>query len=340
MTKHARVLATDKDGCPGSYLLFDFAPGSEKLHADHRDFLDEPIVRILETETATVRLVGRTAESEPRAKGLAARRVKTVTEYLRSQGVSAERVQGDVADGAPPGISNASAAERRSIEIVPAIAKEFRLILLDIGIVEEATHAVKVIDDAMKSIVRRAGRELKSVRTAVQQAGDVTIRFLRGGHEQRPCGVLFLGEEGGGQVFIGAHEDLRVCSSPERTPQGDIDYVSTIERVFDPKEKLFAQVVAHTALHELGHILAKLEHTDDRTNYMFTTAESGSGLPKWERTRERLRRHYGDPQSFSEDQIKRMVCALRSGHYAGGMRVKSAARAKPPVSKKPRLKVK
>lgn len=322
MTPRARPLNVDSDGCAGSYLLSDFAPGSAELRAEHRSFLDERIVRILDTESASVRLTGRAQDSEPKAaQGLAVTRANGVAAHLRSKGVAKDRVQVDSA--APGALTGATgSADQRSVEITPSIAKTFRLILHDIGIVERADVAVKVIDDAMQGIVRRAGRQLRTVRTTANDAGDLTLDFLRSGHERVPCAVLFLGVEGGGMVWVGAHEDIRVCGSPTRGDDGEMDYTPTIQRVFDPSEAPFARAVANTALHEIGHLLAELEHTPDPANYLFST-DRGAVLPKAQRSRESLEELYAGPKTFNETQQRAMVCAVRSGYYAGGMRISS-----------------
>lgn len=323
MRERARVLVTDRDGCATAYLLSDFAVGGVRLRPEHKAFLDQRVMRIVDAPGVRVRLIGRASSTGPERHNerLAARRAQEVSRYLVGRGAAPDRLATESRGESTPLASSGEHPDERSVEIRVQVAAEFLVVLRDVSIVRNTRVLIERVESELRPIAQRAGRTLKVTRSILGNSeGDVTLTFNRGGHETRPCGVLFLGEEGGGNIWVGAHEDLRVCGSPRLTDQG-VDYVPTIQRAFDPEEPLFAHFVANTVLHEIGHILASLPHTSDPDNYLFSKGSTGANLPRAVRNRDRMREHFAGKKSYSAEQIRKMACAIRSAHYAGGMQL-------------------
>jgi hypothetical protein len=316
-------LEVSPEGCPTAFLLSNFDIGCATLKTGHKKFL-LAVVEILSSDGSQVELVGRASRSGPERFNLqlSRKRAEAVASFLRQEGVAAEQISvRALGEQAPLSTAN-EAEEDRSVEVRPKLAKEVTLVLVDVGMVRRAKVLEQTIQDALGSLARRAGRELEIARSLGMTVGDLTLTFDRSVRETRPCGLLILGNEGGGDVFVGAMEDLRVCGGPQGDP-GDPDYASQIERVFDPDEPEFARAVGNTAVHELGHMIAKLEHTEDPNNFMYSVGSLGANLPRERRTRAAMRRHWARRLSFTDDQAKRLVCAMQTGYFAGGMRSKS-----------------
>jgi hypothetical protein len=72
----------------------------------------------------------------------------------------------------------------------------------------------------------------------------------------------------------------------------------------------------------LAHIIAKIEHSSDPGNFMFSVGSLGGNLPRDRRTRESMRQHSGGPKTFNRDQIKKMICAMHTGFFSGGEKIK------------------
>jgi hypothetical protein len=196
----------------------------------------------------------------------------------------------------------------------PGVSPDFTIVLSGLSLVRPAAVVEATIRQALGPLASQAGRVLRLSRSG---AGDLTLTFDSGGHESRPCGLLFFGVEGGGDIFVGAHEDLRICCGPIRDYRTDeIDYITQILRVFEPDEPEFGRFVGNTAVHELGHMISQLDHSTAPDNFMIT-----GNLPRGMRTRENMRRFFGGPKSFSSDQIPRLVGAIRLNQFAGGMRM-------------------
>ena len=119
-----------------------------------------------------------------------------------------------------------------------------------------------------------------------------------------------LGEDAGESVFVRAHRDLRVCGPVEpKTRTRDT-------RRFLNASWLLGPALANTGLHELGHFIAKLEHTRDSMNIMFDGAPP---FPVADRNIKTQREFWGTPWSFNDDQKQRLVAQLKTGMWLGGM---------------------
>jgi hypothetical protein len=64
----------------------------------------------------------------------------------------------------------------------------------------------------------------------------------------------------------------------------------------------------------LAHIIARIEDGTDPNNFMFK-----GNLPQERRARESMRRFWSARLTFNSDQIKRLVCAMHTGSFAGGL---------------------
>lgn len=199
-------------------------------------------------------------------------------------------------------------------------ANDFTIVLQDLGFVRPARAVIETVREAFDPLARQAGRTLVIRRSP---PGDVDLVFDTGGHETRPCGLLILGNEGGGDIFVGAHEDLRVCSGPQGDPSSPngLDYTSQIVRVFDEEEPIFGRFVGNTAVHELAHIMAQVAHTGDRSNFMFSVGSTGGNLPRGLRTRETMRQHWAGRKTFDQSQAQALITSIRNRQFTGGMRI-------------------
>jgi hypothetical protein len=213
-----------------------------------------------------------------------------------------------------PSDNEESTAEQPQVR-PPGIPQTFTITLSGISNVQPSQVVQATIREAIEPLTQQASRVL---RFRPSGTGDLTLTFDPGGHESRPCGLLILGIEGGGDIFVGAHEDLRVCCGPLRDPQnpGEIDYVTQILLVFDDGESAFGRFVGNTAVHELGHMMAQLDHTSFRGNFMYS-----GNLPRNMRTLESMRRHWAGHKSFSSDQSCRLIEAIRTNSFTGGMQI-------------------
>jgi hypothetical protein len=204
----------------------------------------------------------------------------------------------------------------------PALFQEadvFTIALDGIGRVGPSSETRETIREAMEPLARAAGKRL---RLSPGGQGDVTLMFAGGG-ESRPCGrFLILGMEGGGSIFVQAHADVRVCCGPIRDPStGEIDYTTQIRRVFDDSETGFGRFIGNTAVHELGHLMANLSHTSTMSNFMYSGARYGAGLPPSMRTRDRLRRHFSAHLNFNAVQQRQLAATIRANRFLGGMQI-------------------
>ncbi|HEY9206912.1 MAG TPA: DUF4157 domain-containing protein [Candidatus Methanoperedens sp.] len=197
----------------------------------------------------------------------------------------------------------------------PGVSQTLTIVLSGLSHVRPSHEVVETIREAIEPLSRQVGREL---RFRPSGSGDISLAFDAGGNESRPCGFLILGVEGGGDIFVGAHEDLRVCCGPIFDPiTREIDYITQILRVFEPDEAEFGRFVGNTAVHELGHIMSQLDHVSSRDNFMAT-----GNLPRNMRTQQNMRRYWAGRKTFSSDQITRLVQAIRNNQFTGGMQLR------------------
>jgi hypothetical protein len=315
--------------CPTAFLLFNFDIGSAALKRGHEDFLRKGILSILgANEEHKVRIVGRASRSGADSLNmkLSRQRAEAVAAFLTRAGIASTRIQLEFLGESKPFSTGNESEEDRSVEIHLEISPTLTIELEDGWLVRPSSVMVETIREAFDPIALQAGRKLRIHlgRGIATGPGDLTLSFDSGGRESRPCaGILIFGNEGGGEIFVGAHESLRVCSGPIQSVDdpSDIDYVSQLEHVFENGEPEFARFVGNTCVHELAHIIASIEHSSDPNNFMFSVGSLGGNLPRDRRTRESMRRHWGGPKTFSGDQIKRLVCAMHTGFFSGGMKI-------------------
>jgi len=324
-----RPLDPSGEECPTTFLLFNFDIGSSTLKRAHETFLRQGILSILgANEEHRIALVGRASRSGPDSVNLklSRQRAEAVAAFLTRAGIARSRIQLDFLGESKPFSTANESEDDRSVELRLQIAPKLTIELEDGWLVRPASAMVLAIREAFAPIASQAGRELHIHlgRGIVTGSGDLNLHFDSGGRERGPCaGILIMGNEGGGDIFVGAHESLRVCSGPVQSidDPSDIDHVSQLEHVFENGEPEFARFVANTCVHELAHIIAKIEHTSDPNNFMFSVPGQGANLPRHLRTRENMRRHWGGRKTFDSDQTKKMVCAMRTGYFSGGMTI-------------------
>jgi len=155
-------------------------------------------------------------------------------------------------------------------------------------------------------IVNEAGKRLRI--TTGRHWGELNIVFTADPLDQRKvCPVsTWLGDDALRTVSIGGHRSLRVCGveDPE-THKRDIRHVLT-------NHWLLAHALANTAMHELGHFIADLDHSPDSRNYMITGA-----LPPEQKTLRSQREFYAGQQSFTLEQREKLVAQLRTEQWLG-----------------------
>jgi outer membrane protein OmpA-like peptidoglycan-associated protein len=327
-------LAISAQNCPIAHLLSNFDIDSAALKPAHRRFLQDRLVLVLQTNRNNeVELVGRASRSGTAAHNLklSAKRVKAVADFLIAAGIPRSNIRTQFIGSQSPFSLNREAEEDRSVEVRPRIARVFTLSLIDVGLIPRASVVIKTIEDALAPLVRQAGRELKIVRSVLPGTGDVTLTFDPGGRGQRPCQMLILGMDGGGEIFVGAHRDLRVCSGIVLNAQGQPDHQSQLEHVFEFNEPEFAVAVANTAIHELGHIMAQLPHVNDFSNFMHSAGRLGSDLPQNMRTRKTMRQHYAQRGRFDAAQSAKLVCAIQTGFFPNVIRTRRTGSTTPPI---------
>ena len=155
-------------------------------------------------------------------------------------------------------------------------------------------------------IVQAAGRSLTiSLRRTTN--GDLDIQFdARSDFRQAPkCGFVMLGESSGA-VMIEAHRSLASCTTDPRTAR-------LLRRRVLTYDVLLGRALFNTAMHELGHIVAALEHVREPGNYMVT-----GNPPVWLRTRSGRREFFGGHKRFTVEQQERMVAQIRLGTWLNG----------------------
>jgi hypothetical protein len=167
-------------------------------------------------------------------------------------------------------------------------------------------------------ILKDAGKRL--IITTGAHRGDLNLDFdsdtdTTGG---KICsgGGSILGEDAGEAVFVRAHRDLRVCGPIDpATRKRDTRRVLTASWLLGP-------ALANTAIHELGHFIADLEHVNDPTNFMSTM-----GPPKEQRTLKSQRAFWAGKQEFTGEQKRRLVKQIKEENWLGDMTITSVPTA-------------
>jgi hypothetical protein len=178
------------------------------------------------------------------------------------------------------------------------------------------THSEVVVRlrQVMEPLCRDAGKTLTI--TKGDHRGDLNLDFdpdtdtrARVPCSGRGLGSI-LGEDAGESVFVRAHRDLPVCGPVDpKTKRRDT-------RRFLTTSWLLGPALANTALHELGHFIANLQHTREPMNIMF---DGPDPFPVAERTIKNQREFWGTPWTFNDDQKRRLVMQLTIGVWLGGM---------------------
>src|SRR5208283_2445755 len=151
---------------------------------------------------------------------------------------------------------------------------EIRLALHGLGSLSERLQREIIwnIKIEFEPIVRDAGMVLRII-PATQGRGDLNIDFDSDSPPGKVCSLTDLGEDGTGNVWVRAHGELRVCGKANAVT-GKRD-----TRRFLTNDVLLGRALANTAMHELGHFIADLDHSSDMQNYMMTM-----GIPRDKRT--------------------------------------------------------
>jgi hypothetical protein len=159
-------------------------------------------------------------------------------------------------------------------------------------------------------LVKAAGKRL--MLTLGKKDGELVINFDSdtGMQHKRDCTTRILGDDGTGQVDVDRHRGMRVCG-PENPITGLQD-----KRVILGTPQLLARALANAAMHELGHFVANLEHSDDLTNYM---TDAGPG--KSHSTMRSMRKWLAGPLSFTPAQKEQMILHLEKSEYYDVLKV-------------------
>jgi len=186
------------------------------------------------------------------------------------------------------------------------------------GTIHLALHGLEELGDRLRSevvvnirhefepLVNEAGMTL--VLTTGRGLGDLNMDFDTTTPPDPPCTLTFLGEDAGHSVWVRAHQNLRVCGLPNpKTDKRDV-------RRFLTNDWLLGRALANTALHELGHFTADLDHTDTPSNYMFT-----GGIPKDQRNLQSQRQTWAGKKTFTPDQRAKIVEQLKVKRWLGDM---------------------
>lgn len=308
--KFASVTAS-AGGAVVGYLLYNFDPQRADLKPEHEAALREVIGGILQSGRNKIRLVGRADRSEsPGADvGLSMDRADAVARFLKgipSLKFPPANIQVQ-ALGEPAGWPSGPEQDR-GVQITPVVDRSFILGLRKQTRVTAAKWTVveQVIREAFAPLTEQAQRTLK-FSSGSDSSDDVTITFTDIEQRVVPCKGqrLLLGNEGGTAVFASAHLEVRVCRN--QTPG---------EPVFQAADTDLARALGNTAVHELGHRLASLEHTSDAANFMFDDPGPGKATL----TREQLRQRLAGKKTWDDQQRGALTEAIGTGYYSGGER--------------------
>jgi hypothetical protein len=175
------------------------------------------------------------------------------------------------------------------------------------------SEVIVAIRQALGPLVEAAGRSLTI--TTGRHRGDLNIDFdsttpphpnAGKPNTDGVCGVSLMGEDSGETVFVRAHKDLRVCGPVNpATGKRDTRRVLTASWLLGP-------ALANTAMHELGHFIADLEHVKGSGNFMTIM---GPDIDK--RTMATQREFWAGKMVFSEDQKRKLVEQLKKKEWKG-----------------------
>lgn len=308
-----KSLSSVEGGPPTGYLLYNFDPNKADLKPEHQNDLRETLGQILANGRAQVKLVGRAARSESPGSdiGLSSERADGVGRFLQSLRIAPGQIQVQ-ALGERFGFPAANAEEERAVLILVAVAQDFVVGIRKQTRVPGVKWAAveQTIRDGIGPLVTEAGRKLKF--STGSPRDDVLLTFTDAPQVMRPCeGMLILGIEGGGVVFVDAHTQMRVCGG-----------ASPLETLFGAQDDAMAHAIGNTAMHEMGHRLASLDHAPDPGNFLYSAPGIGANLPAAQRSRENLRKHFGGKKQFNGEQRKALLQAIASGYYSGGERIR------------------
>jgi hypothetical protein len=175
------------------------------------------------------------------------------------------------------------------------------------------------IRQALGPLVQAAGRTLTI--TTGPHRGDLNINFDsttpphpnedKLSNSKGVCGFSLLGEDAGEDVFVRAHKDLRVCG-----PENPVTRKQDTRRVLTTSW-LLGPALANTAMHELGHFIADLEHVNGSGNFMTII-----GPPVDTRTMAVQREFWAGKMVFSPDQQKKLIEQLKTKQWLGDLQIK------------------
>jgi hypothetical protein len=167
-------------------------------------------------------------------------------------------------------------------------------------------YVIEFVKRDLEPLAKKAGRNLQIKWWGKNPTGELNIYLVKGQKPKQMCGFEILGDDNSGYVSIAGHLYLRVCGpSDPRTGKRDTRRVLTTDR-------MFAQALANTTLHELGHFIADLEDNRIPGNFMSTLGPKNS-----ERTLQTMRKYFGARLQWTKDQHTKLVGCLRSGTYLG-----------------------
>lgn len=176
----------------------------------------------------------------------------------------------------------------------------FNVFLENLVVVRTPRVVENVIRNVLGPIAQAANRPLRFVSNS--HISDISLYF----HSGMPMGPLILGNEGGGEVFVGACANLRVGGSNPRTRDQLVFTRNTVE---------FGRFIGNVAVHELGHQMASLEHVSYRHNFM----HSGTPIPAHQRSIQSMQQHWAGRFSFNASQTRRLREAIRTNNFTGGI---------------------
>lgn len=198
------------------------------------------------------------------------------------------------------------------------MSDSLRLNLTGLDRIDPKTRAEILVEmrQVLDPIFKAAGKRL--IITTGTHPGDLHLEFDSGSNMKlgkNICSHYFLGEDGGQAIYVRAHRDMRVCGPTDpATGKRDTRKVLTTSWLLGP-------ALANTAIHELGHFIADLDHVNDSTNFMSTL-----GPPTEARTLKSLRAFFAGKQDFTSEQTRRLVEQIKAESWLGDMTVSAPPR--------------